>query len=106
MYFPLIHIQVYAMLKDRIKKSFVAYIIEQSLYDIGGSNMVNKTNNALQKVYGATITDCYEHPEYLQQSLYDLYGNSSNEIIKIIHSRLEEYDYQEPISNFLKGMCP
>lgn len=90
--------------KDRMKKALVIFVIEQSLIDIGGIRLYEKITHTLKKEFGASITDCYDHPEYLQQSLYDLYGESTSEIIKTIRSKLEEFDYQEPISSFIKGI--
>ncbi len=93
------------MSENKIKRSFIAYVIEQSMFEYGGEIMIKKTIETLKQRHDATIPDCYEHPEYLHKSLHDLYGKSAQEIIKTIQSNLKEFDYQEPIHNFIKKIC-
>ncbi len=91
--------------KDKMKKALVIYATEQSLIDIGGIRLYDKVTEFLRTKFNATIPDCYEHPEYLHKSLHDLYGKSAQEIIKTIQSNLKEFDYQEPIHNFIKKIA-
>jgi hypothetical protein len=75
--------------------------IEKTLLDIG-KPIYDKVISMLNKNYHCYLTDCYEHPEYLSETLKKLYGNSHNEIIESINKKLEEFSNKEPIERFLQ----
>jgi len=48
----------------------------------------------LQQYYKCTISDCFDHPQYLRRILAELYGDASLMVIKSIHNNLgEEADH-------------
>ncbi len=88
--------------KDRMKMVFVTYSIEQSLLDIGGEKLKSKVEEFLKKRYDSGFSDCYSHPDYLHDALFDLYGRSAKDIVRSIREKLEDFDYQKPIARFIK----
>ena len=78
--------------------------IELTLLEIG-KEMYDKVVNMLYERYQCYIPDCYEHPQYLSEIFYELYGNTSNVVIEKIRKQLEEFSYQESIAKFLKELA-
>ena len=72
-----------------LRRTIAALAINKSLKDIGW-HAYDEVCNKLQQYYKCTISDCFDHPEYLRRVLAELYGDSSREIIKSIHSNLGE----------------
>jgi len=84
---------------DKIRKALVWSILEKTLIDAG---IYHKVAEELKKRHRCQLDDCYEHPEYLNAILKDLYSNSYKHVIKSINKHLEEFSYQESISRFVK----
>ena len=84
---------------DKVRKALVWSILEKTLLDSG---IYHKVSEELKKKHHCHLDECYEHPEYLNTILRDLYGNSSRHVIKSINNNLEEFSYHESISRFLK----
>jgi hypothetical protein len=76
-------------------------VIESTLLKIGKSTY-EKVVHDLYKKYHCYLTDCYEHPEYLNDILKGLYGNAHYVVIQSINKQLEEFSYKEPIKKFLE----
>ncbi len=91
--------------KDQMKVALVTYAVEQSLLEKGGSETLQSVISILEKKYNAKIEDCYEHPDYLHDVIEELYSDSAKEIAKSIKSKLEEFEYQDPIAHFMKEIC-
>ncbi len=81
-------------------RAIVVLAIEHTLLKIS-MNTLEKIQTELQQKYKCSISDCYEHPEYLSKVLKDLFGNSYHEIVKDVNRYLDEFAYQRPISEFL-----
>ena len=81
-------------------RAIVVLAIEHTLLKIS-MNTLEKIQTELQQKYKCSISECYEHPEYLSNVLKDLFGNSHNEIVKNVTEYLDEFAYQRPISEFL-----
>lgn len=60
----------------------------------------------LKKEYHCDLTDCYEHPEYLNAVLKKLFGNSHVAIVVSITNELKEFLYKEPIRRFVEAIIP
>jgi len=88
---------------DKVRKGLVSLVIEKALLDIGADTYY-KVIDELKKRHQCYLPDCYEHPEYLNGILKDLYGNAHMEIIKSISEELEEFSYQKPIAKFVKAL--
>jgi len=87
-----------------VKKALVTVVIERSLLDFG-KPALEKVISKLDKEYHCYLPDCYEHPEYLDRILKQLYGNASKVISESITRQLEEFNYQKPIEKFLQVIC-
>jgi len=77
--------------------------MEAALLKIGKPTY-EKILHDLYEKYHCNLTDCYEHPEYLNEVLRKLYGNAHDTIVKSINEELEEFSYKEPIKKFLEGI--
>ena len=86
---------------DRIKKALVTVTIEKVLLDIGKS-IYDKVVEKLNRNYNCYLTDCYENPEYLSETLNELFGNSCRCIMNSIAKQLTEFETKESISRFVK----
>ena len=87
--------------KEKMKKTFVTYVIEQSLFEIGGSQLVNKVSDIILEQHGCDIIECYKHPNYLNDALNEIYGKSHKHIINSIRIKLNDFVAVEPITDFL-----
>ena len=88
---------------DLLYKALVSLAIETALIEIG-KPIYDKVLHDLFEKYHCFLTDCYEHPEYLNEVLKGLYGNSHQVIIKSIKKQLEEFSYKKPIEKFLQAI--
>ena len=86
---------------DKVRQALVSLVIEETLLGIDLSTYY-KVTDELKKRYHCYLTDCYEHPEYLNVILKDLYGNFSSQILKSINEKLKEYSHQKPIAKFIE----
>lgn len=86
---------------DQIKKAIVGIVIEKVLLEMG-QPIFDTFTKRLYKNYNCYIPDCSDHPEYLNQILKEMYGNSSKTIVDKITSRLAEFSYQKHIADFIK----
>jgi len=84
-----------------VNKALVCLAIESTLLKIGKPTY-DKVVHDLNKKYHCYLTDCYEHPEYLNQILKELFGPAHDAIIKSINEELEEFSYNEPIKKFVE----
>ena len=88
---------------DLVRKAIVCLAIEMALIEIG-KPIYDKVLHDLFEKYHCYLTDCYEHPEYLNEVFKGLYGNSHQVIIKSIKKQLEEFSYKKPIEKFLQAI--
>ena len=83
-----------------VKKALVALVIQEALLEVS-KVMFELVFERLGKDYNCYISDCYNHPEYLKDTLkyfdYGFYELIVNKIAK----KLEKYSYQKPIKEFL-----
>ncbi len=75
--------------KKNVMKALTSVAIEKVLLDIG-KPVFDKVSNKLQKEYNCYIPDCYEYPEYLDNVLRSIFGNSTR-IVESIRELLVEY---------------
>lgn len=89
-------------MNNRIEqKTLVILAIEQILLKISNSTLEN-VEAKLHNEYNCTISDCYEHPEYLTNVLKDLFGIAYRQVVKDVSVYLEEFAYQRSIAEFLE----
>ena len=70
--------------------------------ELDGITLLNKVIEILFKKHNASIPDCYDHPEYLNEALKNLYGDGYKVVVEKIKKQLGEFAYQEPISEFIE----
>lgn len=58
----------------------------------------------LDTLYGITIRECYEHPEYLKSILKEVYKEDYDHIISEVKVHLDELVNSEDLANFFKIM--
>lgn len=83
-----------------VKKALVSLAIEKTLLDIGKATY-DEVGKMLYSRYQAYFPDCYEHPEFLNAVLKELYGKSFTTIVDSIRKQLGEFASQKPIETFL-----
>ena len=76
--------------RPQLMKALSALAIEKVLLRMG-KPILDKVANKLQKEYKCYIPDCYEHPEYLENVLRSIFGNSYNTIVESIKEELVDY---------------
>ena len=75
------------------------------MLELDGITLLNKINEILFKKNKASISDCYDHPEYLNDALKNLYGDGYKAVVEKIKKHLEEFMYQEQISKFIEKIA-
>jgi len=83
--------------------SLITAAIEKTLTEIG-TPALEVVIAGLFNNYKCFLSDCYEHPEYLKQTLHDIYGSSHTAIIKSIISKLEPHAYKKPMYDFIESL--
>ncbi|MGI0007800.1 MAG: hypothetical protein ACREAR_07380 [Nitrosotalea sp.] len=81
-------------------KTMVVLAIEHTLLKTS-TNTLEKVQTELCQEFNCDISECYEHPEYLNKVLKDLSGVLQYEIVKNVNRYLDEFSYQEQIAKFL-----
>jgi len=84
-------------------KTQVSISIENTLREIGKFEF-RKVLDTLKENYNISISDCYDNPQFLKQTLKDLFGNSYNSIIATIEKNLDGIVLMEPVKEFLTIM--
>ncbi len=82
------------------RRAVVVLAIEHTLLRYGTSNLEN-IQKIIRKEFNCNLSDCYDHPEYLNKVLRDQFGVSYQDVIKSLSQFLEEFKYQRPIAEFL-----
>ena len=85
---------------DIVRKALVSLAVENTLFEIG-KPAYEKVIESLYKKYHCYLPDCYEHPEYLNETLKRLYGNAHDVIVKSIKKQLDEFSNHKHIARFL-----
>jgi len=81
------------------------WAIEKTLLDLGKPTY-DKVVDMLKNEYRCYLTDCYEHPEYLNAVLKKLPADSSLAIVVSITNKLKEFLHKEAIRRFLEAIIP
>lgn len=79
----------------------VALEIERTILEIDGTHLLDKLTEILLKKHQASIPDCYEHPEFLNEALKELFGDGYKPIVEKIKKQLEDFAYEKQISEFI-----
>ena len=76
-----------------------------TILELDGVTLLDKVKEFLFKKNNAGIPDCYDHPEYLNVALKNLYGEGYKVVVEKIKKQLEEFSYQEQISEFIEKIA-
>jgi len=87
-----------------VSKALVSLAIEQSLVKVGGAVILDAVSDKIFEKYQCHMPDCYEHPEYLNSVLVDMYIPMHHMIVRLIRNQLEEFSYKKEIHNFLEEL--
>lgn len=83
-----------------IKRNLVSLAIGKTLIDIDSRRYTEVTKHLNDK-YNIDLSDCYEHPVHLRETLKELYGNSSKFMIESIKENLSDFPDHVEIVKFL-----
>lgn len=81
-------------------KTQVSISVENTLREIGKFEF-RKVLGMLKENYNVSISDCYDNPQFLKQTLKDLFGNSYESIIATIEQNLDGLVLMKPVNEFL-----
>ncbi|MDE1725472.1 MAG: hypothetical protein KGH76_06215 [Thaumarchaeota archaeon] len=84
----------------KMYKELVTVVIEKALLDIS-LPVYESIISSLKNKYDCSLSDCYEHPQYLKRVLTDYFGSACNVVIDKINSELQSTIQSEPITEFL-----
>ncbi|MDE1828781.1 MAG: hypothetical protein KGI25_00505 [Thaumarchaeota archaeon] len=86
-----------------IKKNLVSLAIGKTLIDID-TRRYSEVTKLLNEKYEIDLSDCYEHPVHLRETLKELYGNSSKFMIDSIKQNLSDFPDHVEIAKFLNTL--
>lgn len=84
------------------KKSIVILAIENTLLKTGGVALLDEVNSRLYKKFNSSISDCFEHPVYLNEILQEIFGKAHDEMIKSMVKEMEPFDYDDAVIQFIE----
>jgi hypothetical protein len=97
---------IMSLLKNKdMYNILTTWAIEKTLLDLGNP-IYDKVTEMLKNEYHCYLTDCYEHPEYLNAVLKKLSDDSHVAIVVSITNELKEFLYKEPIRRFVEAIIP
>ncbi|MGI0101840.1 MAG: hypothetical protein ACREA7_04500 [Nitrosotalea sp.] len=85
------------------EKVLVSLAIENTLLQIS-KPVFDKVENQFREKYQCSILDCYDHPQYLNEVLREVFGKSYSDITKSIEEFLKEFRYEPSIETFIEKM--
>ena len=92
---------VYAVSYDDCKiRGIITRCIEKTLLQMGTLDYEEVKNQLFQR-YNCFLADCYERPEYLKETLEEVYGNGAKVITMSIEKQIEEQSLPKPVKEFL-----
>lgn len=84
---PIIYVRKKNVEKDEVMRGLTLLVIEKALSKLGNS-VRDKVANELHSKYNCYFPDCYDHPEYLEEVLRSVLGNSLGVAAETIISEL------------------
>ncbi|HMK33063.1 MAG TPA: hypothetical protein VK431_05510 [Nitrosopumilaceae archaeon] len=89
--------------KEQLRKALVSLSIERTLLKMG-EPVYEKVIKQLSREYHCYLPDCYEHPEYLNNVLKTVFGNSYISIVEAIKKELDGQLMEQPIEIFIRAI--
>lgn len=90
--------------QENVRKALISFVVERVLLDVG-KLALDDVGDRLYKKHQCYFSDCYEHPEYLKEILYEIFGDGCHSITAKIQKRLADLQEEKPIAGFLKVLC-
>lgn len=87
-----------------ITKVLVFLSVEKALREISNT-VFEKVTEILKEKYNSYLYDCYDRPEYLNQTLKDFFGDCFGAITDTIKKYLAEYSNRKQVNHFIKVVC-
>ncbi len=87
--------------RHEVMKAFATISIEKILLNIG-KPILDKAESELYKRYKCYLPDCYDHPEYLNDVLKSIFGNSYYKIVDSIKTELQGCYHDQGILTLVK----
>jgi len=87
----------------QMNKTMINLILKNTLLELG-TGEYDKVVTLLQKDFDCNLEDCFEHPEYLNQVLHDLFGKSYQNIISSIKENLKNNLTIDDIDDFVQNL--
>ncbi|MGC1709881.1 MAG: hypothetical protein WA799_08800 [Nitrosotalea sp.] len=84
-----------------VEKVLVGLAIEHTLLQIS-KPIFDKVEKQFSEKYQCSIIDGYEHPQYLNEILKAVFGESYSDITKSIEEFLKEFRYEHSINTFIE----
>ena len=84
-------------------KTQVSISVENTLREIGKFEF-RKVLYTLKENYNVSLSECYDNPQFLKQTLKDIFGNSYGSIIATIEQNLDGLVLMKPVNEFLTIM--
>jgi len=92
--------EVISITDNAVTRIVVIFAIEHTLLQIS-KDALEKVQTKIRKEYNCSLAECYDHPEYLNRVLKDLFGASHTEVVRSVSNYLNDFTYQRPIVEFL-----
>ncbi len=86
-----------------MKRNLVSLAIGKTLIDIDSRRYAEVTKHLKEK-YNIDLSDCYQHPVPLRETLKELYGNSYKFMIESIKENLSDFPDHVEIVKFLDAL--
>ena len=84
-------------------RELVEVAVEHALISMGTLEL-KKVKTMLKEMYGITLAESLDHPEYLKSILCDLFGNAYQDIIDTIYTVIENEKEEKILKDFLYVM--
>lgn len=85
---------------QNVKKALISFTVTEALLELSPS-AASEVGDRLYARHGCYFSDCLEHPEYLREVLYEIFGAASSSITKAIERKLDDFNEQREISDFI-----
>lgn len=89
--------------ENQMKKTMVMLALKNTLLELGIEEY-DKVVDLLQKNHSCTLEECYENPEYLKNTLKNLFGDSYRDILNSLSENMKNILSQQSVKEFLEAL--
>jgi len=87
--------------ENQMKRTMIMLALKNTLLELGIEEY-DKVTDLLQKDHNCTLDDCYENPEYLKNTLKNLFGDSYRDILNSLSENMKTILSQQSVKEFLE----